>query len=112
MQCARYTKQVVSAELVYSEGEYWHYSEKGIASYKEWRHGMPPQWYPTHSTAYYIGVTDGVLLKYPALECPVRWSVISKGITSIIILLQLKSRFSHKRRRHGPDGQKQRYSWL
>ncbi|MEX2232953.1 MAG: Gfo/Idh/MocA family oxidoreductase [Cyclobacteriaceae bacterium] len=44
--------------LVYSEGEYWHYSEKGIDSYKGWREGMPPQWYPTHSNAYYIGVTD------------------------------------------------------
>ena len=29
-------------KLVYSEGEYWHYSEKGIDSYKGWRHGMPP----------------------------------------------------------------------
>jgi predicted dehydrogenase len=45
--------------LVYSEGEYWHYSEKGIPSYKGWREGGPPQWYPTHSNAYYIGVTDG-----------------------------------------------------
>src|SRR5690606_10745656 len=45
-------------EVVYSEGEYWHYSEKGIDSYKNWRHGMPPQWYPTHNTAYHVGVTD------------------------------------------------------
>ncbi len=46
-------------KIVYAEGEYWHYSENGIASYNNWRHGMPPQWYPTHSDAYYIGVTDG-----------------------------------------------------
>ncbi len=46
-------------KLIYSEGEYWHYSEKGIDSYKGWRHGMPPQWYPTHSDAYYVGVTGG-----------------------------------------------------
>jgi predicted dehydrogenase len=46
-------------QLVYSEGEYWHYSEKGIDSYNGWRHGMPPMWYPTHATAYHIGVTDG-----------------------------------------------------
>ena len=46
-------------KLIYSEGEYWHYSEKGIDSYKDWRHGMPPQWYPTHSDAYYVGVTGG-----------------------------------------------------
>jgi hypothetical protein len=52
--------------LVYSEGEYWHYSEKGIDSYKGWRDGMPPQWYPTHSNAYYIGVTDGY---YTEVSC-------------------------------------------
>jgi predicted dehydrogenase len=43
--------------LIYSEGEYYHYSPTPIPSYKEWRTGMPPLWYPTHSTAYYIGVT-------------------------------------------------------
>jgi predicted dehydrogenase len=45
--------------LVYSEGEYWHYDDKGIPSFKGWRDGSPPQWYPTHATAYHIGVTDG-----------------------------------------------------
>ncbi len=43
--------------LVYSEGEYYHYGPKPIDSYKGWRVGSPPLWYPTHSTAYYIGVT-------------------------------------------------------
>lgn len=43
--------------LVYSEGEYFHYSKTPIPSFKGWRVGMPPLWYPTHSTAYYIGVT-------------------------------------------------------
>ena len=43
--------------LVYSEGEYFHYSTTPIPSFKEWRLGMPPLWYPTHSTAYYVGVT-------------------------------------------------------
>jgi len=43
--------------LVYSEGEYFHYVPKPIDSYKEWRVGCPPLWYPTHSTAYYVGVT-------------------------------------------------------
>jgi len=43
--------------LVYSEGEYYHYSPTPIPSYKGWRTGMPPLWYPTHSTAYYVGVT-------------------------------------------------------
>ncbi len=43
--------------LIYSEGEYYHYGPTPLASFKGWRVGMPPLWYPTHSTAYYIGVT-------------------------------------------------------
>ena len=43
--------------LVYSEGEYYHYLSKAIGSYNGWRIGSPPLWYPTHSTAYYVGVT-------------------------------------------------------
>jgi predicted dehydrogenase len=52
-------------ELVYSEGEYYHGQPlnvegyKGIGSYKNWRQGGPPQWYPTHNNAYHIGVTGG-----------------------------------------------------
>ena len=46
-------------KLIYSEGEYYHYSEQPIGSYKDWRVGGPPQWYPTHSNAYYVGVTGG-----------------------------------------------------
>jgi len=57
-------------ELVYSEGEYWHYSEKGIDSYKGWRHGMPPMWYPTHASAYHIGVTDGSFTEVSCLGMP------------------------------------------
>jgi len=45
--------------LVYSEGDYYHYGVMALASYKDWRKGMPPMWYPTHSTAYHISVTDG-----------------------------------------------------
>jgi predicted dehydrogenase len=43
--------------LVYSEGEYFHYSPQPIPSFNGWRVGMPPLWYPTHSTAYYVCVT-------------------------------------------------------
>ena len=46
-------------KLVYSEGEYYHYMSEPIDSYNGWRIGLPPQWYPTHSNAYYIGVNDG-----------------------------------------------------
>jgi len=44
--------------LVYSEGEYYHFHATPIDSFKGWRIGMPPLWYPTHSTAYYVGVTS------------------------------------------------------
>jgi predicted dehydrogenase len=43
--------------LLYSEGEYYHFSPTPIDSFKGWRIGLPPLWYPTHSTAYYVGVT-------------------------------------------------------
>jgi predicted dehydrogenase len=43
--------------IIYSEGEYYHYHSKPIGSFKGWRVGMPPLWYPTHSTAYYVGIT-------------------------------------------------------
>ena len=46
-------------KLVYSEGEYFHYMDTPIPSYKDWRVGLPPQYYPTHSNAYYVGVTGG-----------------------------------------------------
>jgi predicted dehydrogenase len=43
--------------LVYSEGEYYHHSPTPIPSFRGWRIGSPPLWYPTHSTAYYVGIT-------------------------------------------------------
>ncbi len=46
-------------KLVYSEGQYYHYFGKPLDSYKNWRLGLPPMWYPTHSTAYYVAVTGG-----------------------------------------------------
>lgn len=46
-------------EIVYAEGEYFHYHDQPIPSYKGWREGLPPQWYPTHSNAYFVGVTGG-----------------------------------------------------
>ena len=52
--------------VVYSEGEYYHYLTAPIGSYKDWRVGCPPLWYPTHSTAYYIGVTGK---RFTAVSC-------------------------------------------
>ncbi len=46
-------------KIVYAEGEYYHYMPEPIDSYNGWRVGLPPQLYPTHSNAYYLGVTDG-----------------------------------------------------
>ncbi|MEC3878457.1 Gfo/Idh/MocA family protein [Parapedobacter sp. 10938] len=44
-------------KIVYSEGEYYHYFSTPLGSYNNWRDGLPPQWYPTHSNGYYICVT-------------------------------------------------------
>ncbi len=56
-------------DIVYTEGEYWHYlgGSNRVGSYKNWRDGMPPQWYPTHSDAYYVGVTNGYFTEVSAI---------------------------------------------
>jgi predicted dehydrogenase len=59
-------------KLVYTEGEYYHGPSltpggPPLGSYKNWRDGLPPQWYPTHSNAYYIGVTDGTFTEVSCL---------------------------------------------
>jgi len=59
-------------QLVYSEGEYYHYMEEPIDSFREWRVGLPPQWYPTHSNAYYIGVTGGSFTEVSCMGMPSR----------------------------------------
>ena len=40
--------------IIYSEGEYYHYFGVPLGGYKNWRQGLVPQWYPTHSNGYYI----------------------------------------------------------
>ena len=57
-------------KLVYSEGQYYHYFGEPLPSHNDWRHGLPPQWYPTHSNAYYIGVTNGSFTKVSCLGIP------------------------------------------
>jgi len=57
-------------KLVYSEGEYYHYMEVPIDSYKGWRVGLPPQWYPTHSNAYHLGVNLGSFTEVSCLGMP------------------------------------------
>jgi len=56
----------VFGHIVYSEGEYCHPHSLGtpsLDSYKDWRKNGSPMWYPTHATAYYVGVTHGSFLQ-------------------------------------------------
>ncbi|NQT92137.1 MAG: gfo/Idh/MocA family oxidoreductase, partial [Lentisphaerae bacterium] len=57
-------------ELVYSEGQYFHYSVHTLDSHKGWRVGIPPQWYPTHATAYHVGVTRGSFTEVSCMAMP------------------------------------------
>lgn len=57
-------------KMVYSEGEYFHYACAVIPSYRDWRIGLPPQWYPTHSNAYYVGVTGGSFTEVSCMGMP------------------------------------------
>jgi predicted dehydrogenase len=58
--------------IVYAEGEYYHYMPEPIPSFNDWRVGLPPQWYPTHSNAYYVGVTDGSFTEVSCMGMPSR----------------------------------------
>ena len=57
-------------KLVYAEGEYFHWHKDPLPSYKEWRTGLPPQWYPTHSNAYFVGVTGGHFTEVSCMGMP------------------------------------------
>ncbi len=61
-------------ELVYAEGEYYHYMDEPIDSYKGWRIGLPPQFYPTHSNAFHHCITGGSFTEVSCMGMP---SVIS-----------------------------------
>lgn len=54
-------------KLLYTEGQYYHHRVTFIYSWKNWRHALPPMLYPTHSTAYYVGVTGKRLTKVSCL---------------------------------------------
>jgi hypothetical protein len=57
-------------KIFYAEGEYYHYWEQMIDSYEGWRVGLPPQYYPTHSNAYYVGVTGGSFTEVSCMGIP------------------------------------------
>ncbi|MDO4587244.1 MAG: Gfo/Idh/MocA family oxidoreductase [Planctomycetia bacterium] len=44
-------------KMVFTEGEYYHYYGTPLPSFREWRTGLPPLYYPTHATGYYTCVT-------------------------------------------------------
>ena len=56
--------------MVYSEGEYYHYTDTPIDSYKGWRIGLPPQFYPTHSNAYHTCVTGESFTEVSCMGIP------------------------------------------
>jgi hypothetical protein len=55
---------------LYAEGEYFHYMPTPIPSFRDWRIGLPPQWYPTHSNAYYVCVTGGSFTEVSCVATP------------------------------------------
>ena len=66
-------------KIIYCEGEYYHFIADGLPGYNPetkdvdlqgWRNGPPPQWYPTHATAYYVGVTGGAFTEVSCLGMP------------------------------------------
>ncbi len=66
-------------KLVYTEGEYYHYSPYPIPSYKGWRDALPPQYYPTHSNAYHLGVNDGSFVEVSCMGMPSTQKEFSAG---------------------------------
>ena len=72
-------KAKMFGQLVYSEGEYYHYFGTPLGGYNPktrrvdvngWRKGLPPQYYPTHSNAFYIGVTGGSFTEVSCMGKP------------------------------------------
>jgi predicted dehydrogenase len=57
-------------KITYSEGEYFHYMPEPIDSFRGWRIGLPPQWYPTHSNAYYVGIHDASFTEVSCMGVP------------------------------------------
>ena len=63
-------KAGVLGKIVYAEGEYYHYMAEPIASYNGWRVGLPPQFYPTHSNAYFVGACGGSFTEVSFMGIP------------------------------------------
>jgi predicted dehydrogenase len=70
MTARRLVREGALGELVYCEGEYYHpnigRATDGLSmrnGERTWRYGYPPMLYPTHSTAFLVGVTGERLVK-------------------------------------------------
>jgi len=57
-------------KLIYTEGEYFHPEASLLPSFHDWRLGLPPQWYPTHSNGYYTCVTGGSFIEVSCMGIP------------------------------------------
>lgn len=57
-------------KLIYTEGEYYHDGAEVLPSFRDWRLGLPPQWYPTHSNAFYICTTGGSFTEVCCMGVP------------------------------------------
>ncbi len=75
-------------KVIYSEGEYYHDTAGMLGSYNPkngaidgfgWRRALPPMWYPTHATAYYVSVTGGRLTEASGLGMTSLYSVYKDG---------------------------------
>lgn len=75
-------------KILYSEGEYYHDGVGVLGSYNPkngkidrygWRRAVPPMWYPTHATAYYISVTGGRLTEVSGLGTNSLYPVYKNG---------------------------------
>jgi predicted dehydrogenase len=66
-------------KVLYAEGEYYHYMEQPIDSYKGRRIGLPPQWYPTHSNAYYVGIGAGSFTEVSCMGTPSKVKHLQPG---------------------------------
>src|SRR5262249_47589306 len=67
---------------VLTEGYYDHFHDgkEPMPSYKGWRDGCPPLWYPTHSTAFYVGVTGGTFTHVSCQGRTGTWSYLQPGV--------------------------------
>jgi predicted dehydrogenase len=74
-------------KIIYSEGEYWHDGIGVLGSYNPkngkidaygWRRAVPPMWYPTHATAYYVSVTGGRFTEVSGLGMGSHYSVFKE----------------------------------